>query len=340
MLKGKAISAERAVELGILDEIAPGDVVEHAVAFAHRIVNDPSPQAPRKRRISEREAIIGDGLPLQAGPFVVAQAHKMVPPEANGGFAAHKLIDAVQAAVELAFPFGLAREARLFDELVRSAPSPGAAPSFSLRSANCRRFPGCRRPNRCRSRRPASSARERWAAASRSRSRKPASRSSIVDSNDEAVDKARQTVMGMFMYQVQKGTLTQEEAWKRGQSITFTDDWNALHRCRRHRRSRLRKHGRERDVFAKLDGDRQTRSDPCHQHVDARHRRHGGRDLSAPASSSACTSSCRPTSCRCSKSCAARRRRRRRWPPRSNSASGCARTPCFRPTPSASSAIA
>ncbi|MBV8373908.1 MAG: 3-hydroxyacyl-CoA dehydrogenase, partial [Candidatus Eremiobacteraeota bacterium] len=40
--------------------------------------------------------------------------------------------------------------------------------------------------------------------------------------------KARQTIMGMFMYQVQKGKLTQEEAWKRGQSIVFTDDWSEL----------------------------------------------------------------------------------------------------------------
>jgi 3-hydroxyacyl-CoA dehydrogenase len=35
-------------------------------------------------------------------------------------------------------------------------------------------------------------------------------------------------VFGMFMYQVQKGRLTQEEAWKRGQSIQFTDDYNEL----------------------------------------------------------------------------------------------------------------
>jgi 3-hydroxyacyl-CoA dehydrogenase len=34
--------------------------------------------------------------------------------------------------------------------------------------------------------------------------------------------------MGMFIYQVQKGRLTQEEAWKRGQSIRFTEDWNEL----------------------------------------------------------------------------------------------------------------
>ena len=60
---------------------------------------------------------------MQAAPFVVAQAHKMVPPESNGGFAAHKVIDAVQASVELPFAFGIARETRLFEELVRSAPS-------------------------------------------------------------------------------------------------------------------------------------------------------------------------------------------------------------------------
>ena len=47
----------------------------------------------------------------------------MVPPEDRGGFAAHKLIDAVEGLDRAAFPRGLAREYRLFDELVRSAPS-------------------------------------------------------------------------------------------------------------------------------------------------------------------------------------------------------------------------
>jgi hypothetical protein len=55
-------------------------------------------------------------MTLLATPFVVAGAHKMVPPENNGGFAAHKLIDAVEAALELDFAHGLAREYRLFDQ--------------------------------------------------------------------------------------------------------------------------------------------------------------------------------------------------------------------------------
>ena len=118
VLRGKAIPAERALQLGILDEVVPDGVVERAIALA----------AGPKRRVSARTAIIANDVSPQAAPYVVAQAHKMVPPEENGGFAAHKLVDAVAAAVELPFDEGLAREARLFDELVRSAAVAGAAP--------------------------------------------------------------------------------------------------------------------------------------------------------------------------------------------------------------------
>jgi 3-hydroxyacyl-CoA dehydrogenase len=50
----------------------------------------------------------------------------------------------------------------------------------------------------------------------------------VIEPNAEQIEKARQMVFGMFMYQVQKGRLTQEEAWKRGQSIVFTDDYSDL----------------------------------------------------------------------------------------------------------------
>lgn len=53
MLKGSSVSGERAFELGIVDEIAPGDVVEHAMTLA----------TGPKRRISAREAIIAKDLP-------------------------------------------------------------------------------------------------------------------------------------------------------------------------------------------------------------------------------------------------------------------------------------
>ena len=76
----------------------------------------------------------------------------------------------------------------------------------------------------------------------------------MVDNNDEAVDKARQTVMGMFMYQVQKKRLTQEEAWQRAQSITFTDDWSALAPADVIVEAVFENLDVKREVFRKLDG--------------------------------------------------------------------------------------
>jgi 3-hydroxyacyl-CoA dehydrogenase len=218
MLKGNSYAADKAKELGIIDEVVEDNPVDAAVKLV---------STGKKRRVSEKTAFIGKGISLQAGPFVVSQAHKMVPAEDNGGFAAHKLIDAVEAAVEDTFPFGIAREARLFEQLVRSAPSASLRHVF-FAERELSKIPGL----------PAAEPTEikkagvigagtmgSGIAITFATAGIPVT---IVDSNDEAVDKARQTVMGMFMYQVQKGKLTQEEAWKRGQSITFTDDWNEL----------------------------------------------------------------------------------------------------------------
>jgi len=244
MLKGSSHAAPRALELGVLGEVTPGDVVEAAKALA----------AGPKRRVSERRAIVAKDVPMQAAPYVVAQAHKMVPAEERGGFAAHKLIDAVQAAVELPFPFGIARETRLFDELVRSEPSqslrhlffaerelakiPGVAPSDEAQEVKSAGVVGAGTMGT-------------GIAIAFAQAGIPVV---IVDSNDEAVDKARQTVMGMFMYQVQKGRLTQEEAWKRGQSILFSDDWSELADADVIVEAVFESLDVKREVFRKLDG--------------------------------------------------------------------------------------
>ncbi len=235
MLKGSSVAAERAIETGVVDEIAPGDVVELAMALATR----------PKRRISEGEAIIAKDVPMQAAPFVVARAHKMVPPEDSGGLAAHKLIDAVEAAVELPFNFGIARETRLFDELVRSQPSLALRHLFfaerelsKIDGVDLLRLPQNDTRSIAKVGVVGAGTMGSGIAIAFAQAGIPVV---VVDNNDEAVDKARQTVMGMFMYQVQKGRLTQEEAWKRGRSIRFIDDWSELCRCRRRRGSGLRR---------------------------------------------------------------------------------------------------
>jgi 3-hydroxyacyl-CoA dehydrogenase len=108
MLKGEPKPAPQAKALGLIDEIVDGDVVARAVVLAQET-------AGTKHRVS--------ATTINVNPFMVAMAHKMVPAEEKGGFAAHKLIDAVEAASQLDFAHGLAREARIFMELVVSPQS-------------------------------------------------------------------------------------------------------------------------------------------------------------------------------------------------------------------------
>ncbi len=76
----------------------------------------------------------------------------------------------------------------------------------------------------------------------------------------------------------------------------------------------------KREVFRKLDDIAKPGRDSRFEHIHARHRRAALQRRSDPIGSRACTSSFRPTSCRCSRSFAARRRRRRRSQPPSRSA--------------------
>jgi 3-hydroxyacyl-CoA dehydrogenase len=243
MLKGNSVAADKAKDLGILDEVVESNPVEAAVKLA---------STGTKRRISEKKAFIGKGISSQAGPFVVSQAHKMVPPEDNGGFAAHKLIDAVEAAVEDEFNFGIAREARLFEELVRSAPSAALRHIF-FAERELSKIPGLAPAEPLEIKKAGVIGAGTMGSGIAITFAQAGIPVVVVDSNDEAVDKARQTVMGMFMYQVQKGKLTQEEAWKRGQSITFTDDWNELKDADVVVEAVFENMDVKKDVFAKLD---------------------------------------------------------------------------------------
>ena len=218
MLKGDNVKAADALAKGILDDVVESDAVGAAKKFAGK----------PKRRISERKAELGvKGLSLFATPFVIAQAHMMVPPEENGGFAAHKLVDAVQAAVDLPFERGIAREERLFMELVQSAPSAALRHVF-FAERELSKVPGL----------PKSEPVEITTAGVIGAGTMGTGIAivfaeagipvTVVETKEEAIEKARETVFGTFKYNVDKGRLSQEDAWKRANSITFETDFAAL----------------------------------------------------------------------------------------------------------------
>jgi 3-hydroxyacyl-CoA dehydrogenase len=223
MLKGDMIAAEDAKAKGILDETVDGNVVDAALARIEKFA-----ATQPKCRVSDKAPSLGiAGMGLFATPFVVAQAHKMVPPEENGGFAAHKLIDAVAASLELDFAHGLAREARLFEELIRSAPS-AALQHLFFAERELGKIPGLAPAE------PLDITSAGVIGAGTMGTGIAITFASVgipvivIEPSDEQIEKSKTMVFGMFAHQVQRGRLTQEEAWKRGQSISWESDYNEL----------------------------------------------------------------------------------------------------------------
>jgi len=248
MLKGDTIDAKDALAKGLLDEVVPADALGAALTLIARA----AASAP-KRRVSARSTELGiKGLGLFATPFVVAQAHKMLPPEDNGGFAAHKLVDAVEASIELDFPRGLAREFRLFDELVRSAPSAALRHVF-FAERELGKIPGM----------PAAQAKPIASAGIIGAGTMGTGiaicfanvgiPSVVIEPNDEQIERAKQMVFGMFAHQVQRGRMSQEDAWKRGQSIRFESDYAELAQADVVIEAVFESMDVKKTVFAKLD---------------------------------------------------------------------------------------
>ncbi len=245
MLKATRLTADEAIAKGILDEIVEGDVVQAAVALAQQ-------EAGTKRRLSERKAKMPKGIDIRALPFVVSQAHKMVPPEENGGYAAHKLIDAVEAAVALPFKYGLAREYRLFDELVRSKPSVALRHVF-FAERELGKIPGLAGVQPQEVAKAAVIGGGTMGTGIAICFADAGIPVTIVEPVEEQVERAKQTIFGMYAHQVQRGRLDQAEAWKRGQSVAFTDDYAQIADCDLVVEAVFESMDVKKEVFSKLD---------------------------------------------------------------------------------------
>jgi 3-hydroxyacyl-CoA dehydrogenase len=252
MLKGETVSADRALELGLIDEIVDPGVMVSLSNHPEQLAGGEQVEGLRKRRVSEMRVQLPATAQAFALPYIIAEAHKSVPAEESGGLAAHKLIDAVQAAFELPFARGLAREYRLFDELVASAPSLSLRHLF-FAERELSKIPGLP---------PAEPSEIKTAgvigggtmgtgiAITFANAGIPVT---IVEPNADQIGKSRQTIFGMFMHQVKRGRMTQEEAWKRGQSIAFSDDYAAVADCDLVIEAVFENMAVKKEVFGKLD---------------------------------------------------------------------------------------
>jgi 3-hydroxyacyl-CoA dehydrogenase len=110
---GNPISAKEALEIGVVDRIIEGDLLQGAIAFLREKIA--SGEKPPKTR--ERNDKLGDEA-TNAAIFEAARA--LSKKTARGMLAPLAAIDAVEAATKLPFEEGVAREAELFQHCLFS----------------------------------------------------------------------------------------------------------------------------------------------------------------------------------------------------------------------------
>lgn len=110
IVAGRHIPAAEAKELGIIDEVVDGDLLDGAVAFARKVAD--SRPLPRVRDKTDKIAGVD--------PAIFEAKRKEIARKTRGQPAPGACIDAVKAATEMDFDAGIAEERRLFERLVSS----------------------------------------------------------------------------------------------------------------------------------------------------------------------------------------------------------------------------
>jgi 3-hydroxyacyl-CoA dehydrogenase len=112
IVAGKPMAASQLQDMGVIDEIASDDLRTSALAYAGRLVAD---QAPRRQ--------VADLAVGAVETSVFSEFQQSIARRQRGFVAPFACIKAVQAAVELDFNHGMARERELFVELMKSPES-------------------------------------------------------------------------------------------------------------------------------------------------------------------------------------------------------------------------
>ena len=135
ILSGDPVLAPAAKELGIVDAVVEGDIVEGAVAFANDIVA----KGAKKRRIRDERAMVEAD---RGNAQLFADARKKAASTMRGRFAPEMIIRCVEAAVnEGDFDAGMAAEAKFFGECLRH-PQREALIHVFFSERECAKIPG------------------------------------------------------------------------------------------------------------------------------------------------------------------------------------------------------
>ena len=110
MLSGVPVPAKKALDQGILDSISTGDLVEDAISFLHKKL-DETTEHPKVRDLNEKL------VEARGNENVMAEAKALASKSRKGQFAPGQIIKCVEAAIEEDdFDVGIKKESDLFLE--------------------------------------------------------------------------------------------------------------------------------------------------------------------------------------------------------------------------------
>jgi len=123
MLSGKPVTAQKAFELGLVDQLCDEDLRVAALGFAQKIAADSSPACRTRDRV--------DGL-ADADAFnaVIAARRARLTKSAKGQLAPFKIVDCVEASARLSFDDGIEFERNAFLQCLASDQSKGMIHAF------------------------------------------------------------------------------------------------------------------------------------------------------------------------------------------------------------------
>jgi 3-hydroxyacyl-CoA dehydrogenase len=107
IVSGDPVKAPKAHEMGVIDEIIEGDLLEGALAYTERLLDEGTPQR-KTRDLAVDTASIPEGF--------FDNFRKKIARKTRGYFAPERNIQAVEASIELPFDEGMKREEELFND--------------------------------------------------------------------------------------------------------------------------------------------------------------------------------------------------------------------------------
>lgn len=116
---GAPISASKARDLGMVDALIEGDLLQGALSFVQERLAEKAPWG----KVSERKVTCDD-------PGLFEEYERSIAEKSRGFLAPSRCIQAIRAAVELPFDEGLKRERELFLELMNSSQSKAQRHAF------------------------------------------------------------------------------------------------------------------------------------------------------------------------------------------------------------------